>query len=90
MPKSLLKPLFNGALVLIYYFKKHFKPYFFILKTFCSTLKFVNWRIRILMSRTDNCYENFSLKQKSNEHCTGTRDFLNETRSFLGKSTMGK
>ena len=37
MPKSLLKSLSNGVLVLIYYFKKHFKS-FFILKTFCSTL----------------------------------------------------
>ena len=37
-PKSLLEPIFNGVLVLIYYFKKHFKPRFLILKTFCSTL----------------------------------------------------
>ena len=36
--QSLLKPLFNGVLFLIYYFKKHFNPCFFILKTFCSTL----------------------------------------------------
>ena len=47
-PKSLLKLLFNGILVLIYYFKKHFKPCFFILKTFCNTLnswivEFVFW-----------------------------------------------
>ena len=47
-PKSLLKLLFNGALVPIYYFKKHFKPCFMILKTFCSTLnswigEFVFW-----------------------------------------------
>ena len=27
--KSLLKPLFNGVLFLIYYFKKHFEPCFF-------------------------------------------------------------
>ena len=40
MPASLLKPLYNGVLFLIHYFKKHFKPCFFILrafKTFCST-----------------------------------------------------
>ena len=35
---NLIKPLFNGLLVLIYYFKKYFNPVFFILKTFCSTL----------------------------------------------------
>ena len=50
-PKSLLKPLFNGVLVLIYYFKKHFRPCFFISKTFCSTFNWwigelENWRIR--------------------------------------------
>ena len=43
--KSLLKPLFNGVLVLIYYFEKYFKPCFFILKAFCSTL---NSRIGVL------------------------------------------
>ena len=32
------KTLFNGVLFHIYYFKKHFKPCFFILKTFCSSL----------------------------------------------------
>ena len=32
------KTLFNGVLFLIYYFKKHSKPCFYILKTFCSTL----------------------------------------------------
>ena len=37
--RELLKPLFNGVLFLIYYFRKHFKPSFFILKAFCSTLK---------------------------------------------------
>ena len=48
-PKSLLKSLFNGVLlVLVYYFKKHFKPCFLIVKTFCSTLnswigEFVFW-----------------------------------------------
>ena len=30
--------LCNGVLFLIYYFKKHFKPFLFILKAFCSTL----------------------------------------------------
>ena len=29
---------FNGVLFLIYYFKQHFKPCFFTLKTFCSTI----------------------------------------------------
>ena len=32
--KEPFKTPFNGALVLIYYFKKHSKPCFFILKTF--------------------------------------------------------
>jgi hypothetical protein len=36
--KEPLKLLFNGVLVLIYYFKKYFKASFLILKTFCSTL----------------------------------------------------
>ena len=35
---SLLKALFNGVLVLYYYFKKYFNLCFFILKAFCSTL----------------------------------------------------
>ena len=35
---SLLNPFLNGVLVLIYYFKKHFKPCFLISKTFFSTL----------------------------------------------------
>ena len=30
-PKSILKPLFNCVLVLIYYFKKYFKPCFLFL-----------------------------------------------------------
>ena len=39
------------VLVLIYYLKSYFKPcfFYFILKTFCSTL---NWRIRFWMSLT--------------------------------------
>ena len=49
MPESFLKPVFNGVLFLISYFKKHFKPCFFILKALKDILqhiKFVNWRIR--------------------------------------------
>ena len=47
-PKSLLKPLYNGALVLIYYFQHILSLVFFILKSFCSTLnswirEFVFW-----------------------------------------------
>ena len=45
MPESLLKPIFNGVLLLIYYLKKHFKPCFFILKAIKDILqhfKFVN------------------------------------------------
>ena len=40
------KPLFNGVFFLIYYFKKRFKPCFFILKALKDILqhfKFVNW-----------------------------------------------
>ena len=57
-PASLLNPLYNDVLSLIHYFKKHFKPCFFILKAFKDILqhfKFVNWWIRgfvFLMSRT--------------------------------------
>ena len=57
---KLVKPLFNGALYLIYYFKKHFKPCFFILKALKDILqhfKFMNWWIGdfvYLMSRTSN------------------------------------
>ena len=43
-----LKPLFIGVLFLNYYFKKHFRPCFFILKALKDILKhfkFVNWRI---------------------------------------------
>ena len=40
--KGLLKLLFIGVLFFIYYFKKHFKPCFFIFQHF----KFVNWSIR--------------------------------------------
>ena len=56
--ESLLKPLFSGVSFLIYYFKKHFKPCFFILKALKDILqpfKFVNWWIDcfgFLMSRT--------------------------------------
>ena len=32
------KPFFDGVFFLIYYFKKHFMPCFFIIKTFFSTL----------------------------------------------------
>ena len=45
---SLLKPLCNDILFLIHYFKKHFRPCFFILKALKDLLKhfkFVNWRI---------------------------------------------
>ena len=45
-PAILLKPLYNGVLFLIHYFKKHFKPCLFILKAFKDILqhfKFVNW-----------------------------------------------
>ena len=45
-PESLLKPLFNGALFLIYYFKKDFKPCFFILtalKDILQHFELVNW-----------------------------------------------
>ena len=48
-PGSLLKALFNGALFLIYYFKKHFQLCFSILKALKDILqhfKFVNWWIR--------------------------------------------
>ena len=44
-----LKSVLNRALFLIYYFKKHFKPCFFILKVFKDILqhfKFLNWWIR--------------------------------------------
>ena len=57
-PASLLKPLYNGVLFLIHYFKKHLKPCFFILKALKNILqhfKFVNWWIRgfvFLMPRT--------------------------------------
>ena len=47
--------LFNDVskiLVLIYYFKKHFKPCFFYFKDILQQFKFMNWRIRFLMSRT--------------------------------------
>ena len=56
--KSLLKPLFNGVLFFIYYFKKYFKPCYFISNTLKDILqhsKFVNWWIHglgFLMSRT--------------------------------------
>ena len=43
------KPLFNGVLFLIYYFKKHFQPCIFIwkaLKNILQHFKFVNWGIR--------------------------------------------
>ena len=43
---SLFKPFFNGVLLLIYYFKKHFKHCFFIskaLKDILQHFKFVNW-----------------------------------------------
>ena len=51
------KTLINGVLFLIYYFKKHSKPCFYILKTFCSTLnswigELENLWYRFLMSRT--------------------------------------
>ena len=52
MPKSLLKPLFNGVLVLIYYFKKHF--FFFILKTFCSTLN--SWIVEFVFDVTNRLF----------------------------------
>ena len=51
------KTLFNGILFLIYYFKKHFQRYFFILKALKDILQhfeFMNWWIRgfvFLMSR---------------------------------------
>ena len=38
-PESLLKPLFNGVLFPIYYFKKRFKPCFFILKALKDILQ---------------------------------------------------
>ena len=44
-----MKPLFNVVSVPIYYFKKHFKPCFLILDIL-QHFKFVNWRIRFLMS----------------------------------------
>ena len=43
------KPGYNGALFLFYYFKKYFKPCFFILKALEDILqhfKFVNWWFR--------------------------------------------
>ena len=49
--KGLLKPLFSVS----YLKKKHFKPYFFILKALKDILKHfesVNWCFRFLMSRT--------------------------------------
>ena len=42
-PKSILKPIFNGKLVLIHYLKNNLSLFFFcffLKKTFCSTL---NW-----------------------------------------------
>ena len=55
--REALKDLFNGVLFLISYFKKHAKPCFFILKSFCSTLNswIGEWEIlwfRFFMSRT--------------------------------------
>ena len=56
--ESLSKPFLNGVLFLIYYFKKHFKSCFFILKALQDILQhfeLVNWRICgfvFLMSRT--------------------------------------
>ena len=46
--RAILKPLFNGVLFLIYYFKNHSKPCFLILKALKDILhhfKFVNWWI---------------------------------------------
>ena len=55
--KSLLKPLFNGVLCVIYYLKKHFKPFFILkaLKDILQHFKFVNWWSRgfvFFLSRT--------------------------------------
>jgi len=50
--KCCKKTLFNGALLLIYYFKNHFQPCFFILKALKDILQpftFVNWWFRFLM-----------------------------------------
>ena len=58
--KSLLKPIFNGVLFLIYYFKKHLKSCFFILKALKDILqhfKFVNWRIGKLVVSFLWCHE---------------------------------
>ena len=38
-PESLLKPLFDGVLFLVYYFKKHFEPCFFILQALKDILQ---------------------------------------------------
>ena len=58
--REAIKTPFNGSILfLIYYFKKHFKPCFSILKAFkdiSKHLKFVNWWIRgfvFFMSRID-------------------------------------
>ena len=51
--RGAFKPLFNGVGFLIYYFKKHFKHCFFIVKTLKDILqhfKFVNWLIRELVN----------------------------------------
>ena len=41
-PESLFQSLFDGVLFLIYYFKKHFKPCFFILKALKDILQLLN------------------------------------------------
>ena len=57
-PESFLKPLFNGVLFLIYYFKKHSQPCLFIwkaLKDILQHFELVNWRFGYLISRTGSC-----------------------------------
>ena len=52
------KTPFNGVLFPIYYFKKHFRPCFFILKALKDILKhfeFVNWRIILYYSPNFVC-----------------------------------
>ena len=57
------------VLVLIYYYKKHFKPCFFYFKDILHPFKFVNWRIRFLMSRTGYTFGIYFTQSSHNTGC---------------------
>ena len=82
---SLFKPFFNGVLLLIYYFKKHFKHCFFIskaLKDILQHFKFMNWWFRFLHSFSCTVTVKLGNKERFDKGQIGIKELFMDYQPF--------